>query len=37
MLRKHGSKLTELEFLSIDEFVPGDHLLRIAHGGDVQS
>lgn len=28
MLRKQGGRPTELEFVSIDELVPGDHLLR---------
>jgi transposase len=28
MLRQNGGKPTELEFVSIDELVPGDHLLR---------
>jgi transposase len=28
MLKKQGGKPTELEFVSIDELVPGDHLLR---------
>jgi transposase len=28
MLKQQGGKPTELEFVSIDELVPGDHLLR---------
>ena len=28
MLKKQGGKPTELEFVSVDELVPGDHLLR---------
>ena len=28
MLKREGGKPTELEFVSIDELVPGDHLLR---------
>jgi len=28
MLKKPGGKPTELEFVSVDELVPGDHLLR---------